>query len=593
MGSAQSQEQPEVVRIDRSEIPEEYKTVGVSSDVVRRVNAQARGEGGDAERLRDELARERAEKQRLREEMVKLSELQQRKVHAQSSPVSGLPSDIEERQRIFDETVERVQQKFFAYHRENVCADNEKEIMNCLRANPGMRWLYGCIAFLAIALLYFRPRLQHRKAGEHIRWTLKKSNASFDTFRYANCSPSTCLRSQSCMLDYGSLSVYIQPLLTIVDEVKFISSPFISFYGIECDGNVVTPSPSKEFYLVRSLLRPYSVLDPKQACIIFPGVDFLNLHRFPSVEIAHFVASMISERFYNVLIFTLIGQWKHTFRLIMAREHIVIDCLFSSVTPRHLYRHRLDISLPPLPGSVAARNEKTVTRNHLLLLMVNASTSFRDECRETFDDSKDVTVVTECIDQPWFTCDMDGTRVDWKNALQESKFVLIDERMPLFKIALYRALELSVIPVISAPNHMLPFSDYIDWNLISLRPSSLSRVLDVVNSLDETKVQSIRSQMRTVFESFSTLEGIVNMTLQVLEARMLPLKTRTYEQWNKQPVQIFTLPHFEPATQLTLLAHSDSQNAKYTIELIRQLVSGELLSSVTVKYEKLLFLSKS
>ncbi|KAL6733395.1 hypothetical protein Aduo_004045 [Ancylostoma duodenale] len=137
MGSAQSQEQPEVVRIDRSEIPEEYKTVGVSSDVVRRVNSQARGEGGDAERLRDELARERAEKQRLREEMVKLSELQQRKVHAQSSPVSGLTNNIEERQRIFDETVERVQQKFFAYHRENVCADNEKEIMNCLRANPG------------------------------------------------------------------------------------------------------------------------------------------------------------------------------------------------------------------------------------------------------------------------------------------------------------------------------------------------------------------------------------------------------------------------------------------------------------------------
>ncbi|RCN25032.1 hypothetical protein ANCCAN_29258 [Ancylostoma caninum] len=141
------------------------------------------------------------------------------------------------------------------------------------------------------------------------------------------------------MLDYGSLSVYIQPLLTIVDE----------------DGNVVTPSPSKEFYLVRLLLKPYSVLDPKQACIIFPGVDFLNLHRFPSVEMAHFIASMISE---------------------------------SSVTPRHLYRHRLDISLPPLPGSVAARNEKRVTRNHLLLLMVNASTSFRDECLETFDDSK-------------------------------------------------------------------------------------------------------------------------------------------------------------------------------------------------------------
>lgn len=67
----------------------------------------------------------------------------------------------------------------------------------------------------------------------------------------------------------------------------------------------MTPSPSKEFHLIRALLKPYSALDPQQACITFPGVDFLNLYRFPSMEMAHFVASMISERLVNVFIYCI------------------------------------------------------------------------------------------------------------------------------------------------------------------------------------------------------------------------------------------------------------------------------------------------
>ncbi|ETN71033.1 exostosin family protein [Necator americanus] len=529
MGSAQSQEQPDVVRIDRSEIPEEYKTVGVSSDVVRRVNAQNQGDGSDADRLRNELAREREEKARLREEMMKLSELQQRKVvNGQSSTMSDLTDDIEERKRIFDETVERVQQKFFAYHRENVCADHEKDTYEMvLRVHCG----------LCNRAFVFSSSFAAEK-------------------RYANCSLSTCLRTQNCMLDYGFLSVYIQPLLTVVDE----------------NGDVITPLPSKEFHIIRSMLKLYSVLDPKDACIVLPGVDFLNLHRFPSIEMAHFIAGMISERFYNVLIFTLIGQWRHTFRQIMA----------GTMTSRHLYRHHLDISLPPFPGFVSSGINNTVTRNNLLVLMMNASTSFKEECMEIFGDSKDVTIITECNTHPWFTCDLSGNRIDWRTALRESKFVLVHERMPLFKRALYKALESSVVPVIFTPNYVLPFSDYIDWHLISLHPASLSRVLDVISSLEDSKVQAIRSQMQAVFENFSSLEGIVNITLRVLEARMLPLKTLTYEQWNKQPEQMFTLPHFEPATPLSLLAHSDSKTAKYTVQLVRQLVSEGLISSATI-----------
>ncbi|GMT13838.1 hypothetical protein PFISCL1PPCAC_5135 [Pristionchus fissidentatus] len=150
MGAGQSAEtapQPEVIRINREEIPEQYKTVGVSTAVVKRINSQqqaspaaAAGGGGaatseEAKKLKAELDRERAEKTRLREEMAKLTELQARR--STGTTTTSLAEDIEDRKRIFDETVQRVEKQFFSYQRENVCSDNEARILECIDQNKG------------------------------------------------------------------------------------------------------------------------------------------------------------------------------------------------------------------------------------------------------------------------------------------------------------------------------------------------------------------------------------------------------------------------------------------------------------------------
>ncbi|VDK25651.1 unnamed protein product [Anisakis simplex] len=82
--------------------------------------------------LREKLNEERAANERLREQVYHLTELQQK----QSS--AYVPNDaergagkitleeMEERKRVFNETIERVERMFFDHQLENVCESNEK-----------------------------------------------------------------------------------------------------------------------------------------------------------------------------------------------------------------------------------------------------------------------------------------------------------------------------------------------------------------------------------------------------------------------------------------------------------------------------------
>lgn len=155
-----------------------------------------------------------------------------------------------------------------------------------------------------------------------------------------NCTTDTCLHLLSCSLHGNQLTVFIEPLIRVIDEVFFWPIS-ISMKGVETvhelgwnklftwspimlqSGRDITPLPSNEYLEIRSVIErsKYRVNAIEDACLVVPGFDTLNIYRFNDGE------SSFSKNFnagarlnnYNVLIFTFAGASLLDINAIIAR----------------------------------------------------------------------------------------------------------------------------------------------------------------------------------------------------------------------------------------------------------------------------------
>ncbi|KAL3993960.1 hypothetical protein ACH3XW_19785 [Acanthocheilonema viteae] len=152
MGSAQSYDEnnpsddiPKVVKIERSQIPEEYRTVAVSRDVVDQILNLGNTENESINDLRRQLAEEREVNLKLREQVKNLSES---KVSLQKTTAGKISiAELQARKDAFDETLERIEKQYFSYHPENVCKGIETDLMECIAKNKNK--LLNCTSFAA------------------------------------------------------------------------------------------------------------------------------------------------------------------------------------------------------------------------------------------------------------------------------------------------------------------------------------------------------------------------------------------------------------------------------------------------------------
>ncbi|KAM3719797.1 MICOS complex subunit [Dirofilaria immitis] len=150
MGSTQSYEEslssndhPKVLKIERSEIPEEYRTVAVSRDVVDQILNLGSSESENINDLRKQLAEERDVNCKLREQIKNLTES---KISLQKTTTGKISmAELKARKDAFDETLERIEKQYFSYQSENVCKMIETDLMECINKNKNK--LLNCTAF--------------------------------------------------------------------------------------------------------------------------------------------------------------------------------------------------------------------------------------------------------------------------------------------------------------------------------------------------------------------------------------------------------------------------------------------------------------
>ncbi|VDM95067.1 unnamed protein product [Thelazia callipaeda] len=391
-----------------------------------------------------------------------------------------------------------------------------------------------------------------------------------------NCTTDTCLDLLPCSLHNDQLTVFIEPLIQVFDK----------------GGKDITPSPSLEYLEIRSVIEHsrYKVDVIEDACLVMPGFDTLNINRFTNGKSSFRKVFNAGGRLskHNILLFVFAGASILDFKAIVAR------------TGLHLanFRRGFDVSLPLwnpyiLTSSLIPTQQFA---NFMVVPIKSASHTVKTLLRNFF--GKDCLVLDDCnVFMANFLCDIHGISYNVDETIKvcfscawsvkESEFTLIDDRVAGFEALLMSALRFGSIPVIISDFIVLPFSEVINWDLLSLMfsRSRLSSVLAILRVLSFERKQRLRKQITFIYDRyFSSLKKIVLTTLGILERRIVINSFTTYDDWNSNLsknhlVSPFFFPFHAPSEGFTgvILANDKSGSLLTVMRLLAKVPSLRII----------------
>uniref|UniRef100_A0AAG5DJ14 Exostosin-2 n=1 Tax=Anopheles atroparvus TaxID=41427 RepID=A0AAG5DJ14_ANOAO len=443
------------------------------------------------------------------------------------------------------------------------------------------RYVVGFVVALVLVALWFSGSGSSEAGGEKLSLDLADipqvvldKEAELARARNRNCSYWDCFNVYRCgqravVGTDGSqerISIYVYPLKEYIDA----------------DSKRPAFQLSKEFHTILKTVvnSPYYTSNPNEACLFMPTLDTLNQNRIDTTLVGKALASLPHwENGENHLIFNFIAGSKPDYSTVLdvnTDRAIIVGAGFDSWT----FRSDFDLAIPMYsPVQEQSRAGRTEQPERTVLLVSSQLNIFQRQYRIlqelTYDHPNDILLLQRCptstakadealdsrqlsefeararAEQRDVRCNFpQGNEYEYPSVLASGTFCLIARGVRLGQPTLLEAMAAGCIPVIMADNYVLPFSDILDWELMSLRiyESNLHTVVPVLRAVSAQRVSEMQAQVRHIYERyFASLERIVLTALDQLNDRIFPHLSRTYLHWNVAPqLQATQNPLFLP-----------------------------------------------
>lgn len=347
-----------------------------------------------------------------------------------------------------------------------------------------------------------------------------------------NCRFDTCFDISRCQPNSGwKIKVYIYP----------------ERYYLKLKGGPIFPKTSYEFDSIIYALKKstYITNDPEEACLFIPLIDLLSEKGLDLDE----VSSVLNQLPYwnegnNHLLFNFFPMQPAPTESAMNVE-IGNAMVASSNLLSSSYRQGYDISIPLFNSltvkSTSRHNPLIYGRKwKLVISQLSVLVKHRNILRKVEDSDPDMLLLRKCLGSPveafhYDTLCKDGTVFSYPNILGEGTFCLILPSHYYGSTLLLDALMMGCIPVIVMDEFILPFTEFIDWRLVSveLREYQLPEIMKHLSKVSTSDIYEKRYNAFHLWKKyFSSINRIVDNLLDMYNERIYTNQKKTYEDWN-------------------------------------------------------------